>query len=245
MLLQPRWPKTKVCREGLLSGQQILLEGNTLFLQASVCLQATNILYVCVYIYSFLFFQSRSLDNPSSANNWELPAFQGLSLLFELFFFLLPVACSGWGEACSLYGSALALRRIKELVFGYLSQGDFSGDQILCRKRGRGEEKGLNLDNPRSWNRSCNEDCITHSNMISCCIFKNNHLPCLFSVFFSTLCSTAEYHAMWTTALGLSWNNGENSASNVLHSFLADDLYGPFLPHHMELKGARRKALTS
>jgi len=108
------------------------LEGNTLFLEGS---KLAVYLYMCVYLLIILFFQSGSLDNPTSANNWELPAFQGLSFLFQLFFFLLPKAWSVWGEACLLYRSALTLKRMKELVFGYLFQGDFSGGQNLSGNR--------------------------------------------------------------------------------------------------------------
>lgn len=59
---------------------------------------------------------------------------------------------------------------------------------------------------------------------------------------FRALYSAAEYHAMWMTALRFSWNNGENSTLNV---FIADDLYGPFLPHCVEPKGGQQNALTS
>lgn len=47
-----------------------------------------------------------------------------------------------------LYGSALALRRVKELIFGYVLQGDFRASG----KRGsvREEEKGLSLGDLRN-----------------------------------------------------------------------------------------------
>lgn len=162
------------------------IPGRKQFLEVSVALQASSILYVWVCIYLYFFFRLGTsiilhLQIIKSCLHSRIWVF-GLT-----WFSSCDFKCPRGSLLMELWASAL--RRIKELILGYFLQGNSSGGQHLCRKRERGEEKGQNWDYSKSWNRSCSEDCSTNSNMISCCVFKNNHLPCLFSAVFSTLCS--------------------------------------------------------
>lgn len=52
------WLKIKVCQEGVLSGLEISLEGNTQFLELSVALQAGSIAVfnICDYALTYNFF---------------------------------------------------------------------------------------------------------------------------------------------------------------------------------------------